>query len=141
MPRSGQDRFELDIRGFKVRRPLHFTNKAYIGALCAIALQLAGCGDAENRAQSYYQHGKELLEQHDDQKAAIEFKNALKLKGDLLPAWRGLAQAEEASGHLDRLIPVLQTIIQLDPQDLPTKLKLARLTSSCWGRRPSLRAC
>ena len=110
-----------------MRRPLHFTNKAYIAALCAIALQLAGCGEAANRAQSYYQHGKQLLEQHDDQKAAIEFKNALKLKGDLLPAWRGLAQAEEASGHLDRLIPVLQTIIQLDPQDLPTRLKLARL--------------
>ena len=110
-----------------MRRPLHSTNKGYIVALCAIALQLAGCGDATNRAQSYYQHGKELLEQHDDQKAAVEFKNALKLKGDLLPAWRGLAQAEEASGHLDRLIPVLQTIIQLDPQDLPTRLKLARL--------------
>ncbi len=100
---------------------------ACIGVLCVIALQLAGCGDAENRAQSYYQHGKELLEQRDDQKAAIEFKNALKLKGDLLPAWRGLAQAEEAGGHLDRLIPVLQKIIQLEPQDLPSKLKLARL--------------
>ena len=110
-----------------MQRLLHLSNKTYTAALCAIALQLAGCGDAANRAQSYYQHGKQLLEQHDDQKAAIEFKNALKLKGDLLPAWRGLAQAEEASGHLDRLIPVLQTIIQLDPQDVPTRLKLARL--------------
>ena len=39
----------------------------------------------------------ELLAQNDHVKAAIEFKNALQLKQDLVGAWRGLAQIEEGS--------------------------------------------
>ena len=61
------------------------------------ALSAAGCSSPEERAQSYYDSGMKLLAAHDDQKAAIEFRNAVKLKKDFLPAWRGLAQAEEDS--------------------------------------------
>ena len=60
--------------------------------------------------------------------AELEFKNAIRLKKDLLPAWRGLAQVEELNHHLQVLVPVLQTIVELDPKDVETKLKLARLT-------------
>ena len=59
------------------------------------AFQLAGCSSPEARAQSYYESGMKFLAAHDDAKAAIEFRNAVNLKKDLLPAWRGLAQSEE----------------------------------------------
>ena len=62
-------------------------------------LQLAGCGSPEERAQRYYDDGMKLLADHQDQKAAVEFRNALRLKKDLLPAWRGCA-----NGDLDSAI-------------------------------------
>src|ERR1039457_4622572 len=86
-----------------------------------IALQLAGCGSPEERAQSYYESGMKLLADHNNEKAAVEFRNALKLKKDLLPAWRGLAQTEEATHHWEGLVPVLLTILDLDPKDEATR--------------------
>lgn len=102
-------------------------SKSPIVFLCVVALQIADCSDFADRARSYYQDGMKLLARHDPQKAGIQFKNAIRLKGDMLPAWRGLAQAEEDSRHLSNLLPVLQTIVKLDPQDVTTRLRLARL--------------
>ena len=59
-------------------------------ALCALLL-LAGCGSAED----HYQRGMKLLDQKDYVKAGLEFRNAVKLKKDLVPAWRELSQIEE----------------------------------------------
>jgi tetratricopeptide (TPR) repeat protein len=98
-----------------------------IALVIAGAMQLASCGSSAERAQSYYDNGVKLVAKHENQKAAIEFKNAIDVKRDMIPAWRGLAQIEEADHHWDALVPVLQTIVQLDPHDVKTKLKLARL--------------
>ncbi len=92
-----------------------------------VALQVAGCSSSAQRAQSYYEDGAKLFAQHEYQKAAIEFRNAIGLKKDLLPAWRGLAQIEELDHHWAQLVPILRTIVELDPKDVETKLKLARL--------------
>ena len=98
-----------------------------IALVVAGAILLACCGSSAERAQSYYDNGVKLLAKHENQKAAIEFKNAIDLKRDMVPAWRGLAQIEEANHHWDALVPILQTIVQLDPHDVKTKLKLGRL--------------
>jgi len=92
-----------------------------------VSLQVTACGAPEERAQTYYENGMKLLAAHDDQKAAIEFRNALRLKRDLLPAWRGLAQTEEATHDWEGLAAVLQTVLKLDPGDEATRLKLAKL--------------
>jgi cellulose synthase operon protein C len=68
-----------------------------------------------------------LLAAHEDAKAAVEFRNALRLKKDLLPAWRGLAQAEEESHNLEGLASALQSVLDLDPKDEVTRIKLAKL--------------
>src|SRR5438105_1951383 len=91
-----------------------------------VALQLAGCGSPEERAQQYYENGTKLLADHEDQKAAVEFRNALRLKKDLMPAWRGLAQTQENAHNWQGLVPILQEIIDLDPKDTTTRIKLAR---------------
>ena len=90
-------------------------------------LPLGSRGSSEQRAESYYESGMKLLFEHSNEKAAVEFRNAVKLKRDLLPAWRGLAQAEEASRQSEGLVPVLQTILELDPNDEVTRFKLAKL--------------
>ena len=106
-----------------------------IALVIAGAIQLACCGSSAERAQGYYDNGIKLLAKHENQKAAIEFKNAIDLKRDMIPAWRGLAQIEEANHHWAALVPVLQTIVQLDPHDVKTKLKLA---VCCWPAVPPI---
>ena len=95
--------------------------------MALVALQLAGCGSPEERAQRYYEDGMKLLADHQDQKAAVEFRNAIRLKKDLVPAWRGLAQTQENIHNWQGLAPILQEILDLDPTDQTTRLKLTRL--------------
>jgi cellulose synthase operon protein C len=85
---------------------------------------LAGCGSPDQRAQSYYEHGMQLLSQQDYVKAGIEFKNALQLKKDLVGAWRGLLQVESHNRNYQGTVPILRTIVELDPKDIDAKLKL-----------------
>src|SRR5271155_1778731 len=101
--------------------------KIRVASIVLVALQLAACGSPEERAERYYESGQKLLAAHEDAKAAVEFRNALRLKKDLLPAWRGLAPIEEAAHHAEGLSPVLRTILDLDPKDKTTRIKLAGL--------------
>ena len=90
-------------------------------------LQVAGCGSPEDRAQGHYERGTKLLAQNDYVKAAIEFKNALQLKKDLVGAWRGLAQIEERNQNWQAVAAILRTVVELDPKDVESKLRFARL--------------
>ena len=127
-------------------RLLQASGPSVLGSSCSIAqstidkdtpcsplawslFKFPACGSSADRAQSYYEHGMKLLAAHDNQRAAIEFRNAIKLKKDLMPAWRGLAQIEELNHHWQGLVPILATIVELDPKDVETKLKLASLCS------------
>ncbi len=103
------------------------TVKAGLAVLVVSAIALAGCGSAQDRAQSYYRSGMELLAAHQEQKAAIEFRNAIRLDKNLIPAWEGLAQAEEAVKNWQNLVPVLRDLLELDPKNESARLKLAKL--------------
>src|SRR5262245_1584657 len=101
--------------------------RAHRALLLCAALALAGCASAEDRAQSHYQRGLQLVEQKDYVKAGLEFRNAVKLKKDLVPAWRQLSQIEERNQNWEATAGILRTIVQLDPADLETRLRLGRL--------------
>jgi cellulose synthase operon protein C len=92
-----------------------------------LAIGLAACSSAAQRAQNYYDNGQKLVAAHDDQRAALEFKNAVQLKKDMLPAWRALAEIDERHHNWTELVPVLRSIVDLAPKDVDAKLKLARL--------------
>jgi tetratricopeptide (TPR) repeat protein len=96
-------------------------------AVAFVAIQLAGCGSPEQRAQGYYEHGKELLAAHDNQRAEVEFRNAVKYNPKLLPAWRSLADVEEQMHNWRVLVPALRNILELEPDDIATRIKLGRL--------------
>src|SRR5450759_4401127 len=87
-------------------------------------LLVAACGSPEQRAQNYYERGKQLLAQQDYVKAGIEFKNAVQLKKDLVEAWRGLAEVELHNRNFQAAIPILRTVVELDPKDVDSRLKL-----------------
>jgi tetratricopeptide (TPR) repeat protein len=65
-----------------------------------------------------------LLSQQDYVKAGIEFKNALQLKKDMVEAWRRLSEIELHNRNFQAAIPILRTIVELDPKDVDAKLKL-----------------
>jgi tetratricopeptide (TPR) repeat protein len=96
-------------------------------ALAFVAIQLAGCSSSEQRAQGYYEHGKELLAAHDNQRAEVEFRNAVKYNPKLLPAWRSLADVEEQMHNWRILVPALRNILELEPDDIGVRIKLGRL--------------
>lgn len=104
----------FNLSGVTIRRAL----------LLLAVLMVTGCGSPEQRAQDYYERGKQLLAQQDYVKAGIEFKNALQLKKDLLPAWRGLSEVELHSRNIQAVVSILRTIVELDPKDVESKIKL-----------------
>jgi Tfp pilus assembly protein PilF len=98
-----------------------------LAALALTALLLASCSSKEERAKNYYDEGMKLMAAHDTAKASIEFKNAVKLNKNYVPAWRALAQIEELNRNYQGAIPYLHVIVELEPKDIDTKLKLAKL--------------
>ena len=95
--------------------------------VCLAAIQLAACSSPEERAQGYYDHGKQLMASHEDKRAAIEFLNAVKYNRKLLPAWESLAQVEEQTRNWGGLAGALRGILELKPDDMTARLKLGRL--------------
>jgi tetratricopeptide (TPR) repeat protein len=111
---------------------MHRLLNARSGKLRSLILVLALLGAAcsrspEERAQRHYDQGAKLLEQNDPVKASIEFRNALQLNAGHLAALRGLAQIEESNRNFRALVPIWRKIVELDRNDVETKLKLARL--------------
>jgi tetratricopeptide (TPR) repeat protein len=97
-------------------------------AALALALAVAGCGgSADQRAQNHYEQGSKFLAAKDYVKARIEFKNAVQFRKGLVAAWRGLAQIEEQEQNWAALVPVLRTIVELEPNDIDARLRLARI--------------
>ena len=90
-------------------------------------LASAGCSSPEERAQRHYERGMELLKKQDYAHAAVEFKNALQLKGDMLPAWLALAQVDEHEQKWDEVGKILRKVAELDKTNVDARLRLVRL--------------
>src|SRR6516225_4636050 len=88
---------------------------------------VAGCSSPEEKAKNYYERGMKYLSQQDYVKAGIEFKNALQNKKDMVEAWRGLLSIETHNRNLQGQVPILQNIVELDPKDIDSKLRLGHL--------------
>jgi len=90
-------------------------------------LQFAGCSSREERAQKYYANGMSYLEKKDFAKARVELRNALQIKGDMVEAWRALAQIDEHDQNLQALAGSLRKVVEFDPKDIASRAALARL--------------
>jgi cellulose synthase operon protein C len=110
---------------------MHLANRlpavSGLAIVVALVLSLAGCGSPEDRAKSYYDNGMKLMAAGDNARAALEFKNAVKVKKDYIPAWLALAKVEELDHHWAGMVLPLRTVVELDPKDVSDRLKLARL--------------
>jgi cellulose synthase operon protein C len=88
---------------------------------------LAACTPPEQKAKAYYESGQKYLDQKDYVKAALEFRNALKVKQDYPDAWFGMAQVEENDKNWNLVSGDLQKVLELDPKYNKARLALARL--------------
>jgi len=112
----------------------------FLAALALVAaVGLSGCGSREDRAEGYYQKGMEFLAKDDLVKARVELRNAVQVKGDMIAAWRGLAEVEEKAKNVAGIVAALRRITELDPQDKSARLKLARLTFASGALDDALR--
>jgi tetratricopeptide (TPR) repeat protein len=95
--------------------------------LSLAALQFSGCSSPEQRADDYYKQGMSYLAKKEYVKAKLEIKNALQLKGDMIEAWRALAQIDEHEQNWKELAGSLRKIIELNPKDIGSMLRLSKL--------------
>jgi cellulose synthase operon protein C len=87
---------------------------------------LAGCGSPEQRAQNFYERGMALIAKNDDLNARLELQSAIKYNADKVEAWRALAGVDERT-KADTLFLDLRRVVELDPTDLSSRLKLVRI--------------
>lgn len=99
----------------------------YSVAACGfLVASLGGCGSPEQQAQSYYERGMTLIDKKDDLAARKELLTAVKYKSDKVEVWRALAGIDERT-RATSLFLDLRRIVELDPNDLDARMKLARI--------------
>jgi cellulose synthase operon protein C len=87
---------------------------------------VTGCGSPEQRAQGYYESGMALIAKKDDLNARVELLKAVKYNSNKIEVWRALAGIDERT-KANSLFLDLRRIVELDPNDLDARLKLARI--------------
>jgi len=102
---------------------------ARVGILMAVMpiVFLAGCGSPEENAQKYYESGMALIAKKDDVAARLELLKAVKYKNDKLEVWKALAGVDERTKAAQPLFLDLRRIVELDPDDLDARIKLASI--------------
>src|SRR5450631_391840 len=88
---------------------------------------LTGCGSPEERAQGFYEKGMELIAKKDDLGARVQLHSALKFKADRVDVWRALVGVEERLKSGPAVFQDLRRVVELDPNDLDARVKLARI--------------
>jgi tetratricopeptide (TPR) repeat protein len=95
---------------------------------CAIAamLLLAACDSPEEKEAAYLKSGKELYESGELSKAAIEFRNALKINPTGVEAKYFTALIYEKKGNVARAISTFQDVALQDANNRDVQLKLGQ---------------
>jgi cellulose synthase operon protein C len=88
---------------------------------------LGGCGSPEERAQGYYEQGMQLIAKKDDLGARVALTTAIKYKNDKVEFWRALVGVEERLKSGPAVFQDLRRVVELDPNDLDGRVKLAQI--------------
>ena len=96
-------------------------------AFALMVTVLAGCTSPEQKAKNYYESGQQYLASGDYVKAALEFRNALKIKQDYADAWFGMAQIEQNAKNWNAVAGDLNKVLEIDPTHKEARPALARL--------------
>jgi tetratricopeptide (TPR) repeat protein len=93
----------------------------------ALAVTLVACGGAEERKAKYMEKGKNYFAEKNYDKAKIEFKNVLQIDPKFAEGYYYMGQVEEKSRDLQKAAGNYNKVIELNPEYLDAKVKLARI--------------
>ncbi len=96
-------------------------------ASLGLALFLAACQTPEDRIESYFANGQELLEKKEFVRAELEFRNILQINEDHVGALYGLSKVRENDQKWRDLAGLLQKVIDLDPIHVAAREDYCRL--------------
>ena len=94
---------------------------------CLGMVVLAACDSPEERLESHYEDGVSLVENGDDVRASLEFRNALQINPDHVPSLYGLARIEERRANWQAVGSLLNKIVDLDPTHVEATVRLGRI--------------
>ena len=98
-----------------------------LGSLVAV---LGGCSSPEDRAQFHYERGVALAKDGETAKAAVEFRNALALDEDIVPALYAIGEIEQAADRLNEAANYFQRVRELDPGNVDARVRLATILAT-----------
>lgn len=108
-----------------------------VGVVIMVSL-LAGCGSPEQKAQDLYEKGMALIAKNDDLNARVALLTSAKYKSDRVEVWRALAGIDERTKS-NSLFVDLRRIVELDPNDLDARMKLARIMIAGGAAEPAIK--
>lgn len=91
------------------------------------ASALVACASPEEKLERYTKSGYEFLEQGDAGRANVQFRNALKIDEDHVPAIEGLVDIAEDQKNFKAMFGLLQRIVRVDPDNVDARADLAKL--------------
>ena len=100
--------------------------KIPLAALLALAL-LSGCKTAEEKAETHYEDGLELIEAGDVDRALVEFRNVFRLNPAHREARRAYAEAVLGRGDEAEAYGQYLRLVEQYPDDAPARLALAEI--------------
>lgn len=100
---------------------------APLAAALAAFLALAACESPEERVERHYQRGLELVEAGDDERARLEFRNALKIREDHAPSLRAFAETQERAGDIGGATRRWRAAAEADETDPEARIRLAQI--------------
>ena len=101
--------------------------RKFFAVLAALAF-LAGCvQDPVAKKQAYYERGVKYQAEGRPNEAIIEFRNALQIDPDMIPALRALGQAYRAKSWDEDAARELSRAARLEPASLPILSELGRI--------------
>lgn len=99
-------------------------------ALLAAMVVLGGCSSPEERANGYHASAISLIAKGQDGAARGELMRALKYRSDKVEIWRTLAGIDERGRAWQAYFQDQLRVIELDPSDIGTRLKVAQMMIS-----------
>ncbi|MEO1015401.1 MAG: tetratricopeptide repeat protein [Pseudomonadota bacterium] len=100
--------------------------KGLLAAVAAAALA-AACASPEQKLERYTNSGLQFLEAEDYGKANIQFRNALKIDEEHVPALLGLYRVIERQNDPQQMFGILSEIARLDGNNVESRIDLAKL--------------
>ncbi|WP_027534938.1 tetratricopeptide repeat protein [Bradyrhizobium sp. WSM3983] len=108
-----------------------------VGAVIMAGL-LAGCGSPEQKAQDLYEKGMALVAKNDDLNARVALLTSAKYRSDRIEVWKALAGIDERTKSSSLFVD-LRRIVELDPNDLDARLRLARIMVAGGAAEPAIK--